>query len=59
MDKEVVNIKAVRAFMAMLDGDEEEAKRLLLSFPRAHRGRIKYALDDMEMLLTRLGKEQG
>ena len=54
-DDEVIGC-ATLALAAMLAGRPERAAHLLAKIPRSQRGTVKIALDDLDMILNRLGK---
>jgi len=54
-----VALEAAIALVCMLQYDPEEAKAALLRIPRSRRGDVNIALDDLMMILSRLGNEHG
>lgn len=54
-DNEVYPLYAALAFEAMVTDDTEAAGHWLRKIPRAVRGKIKIACDDLDMMLSRMG----
>lgn len=48
---------AAMALLSVLDGDLEVAEAWAIRIPRTERGRMKIACDDLDMLLSRLGRK--
>lgn len=60
MYKDDVQLPALFASLAlvkMIDGNVEDANRLLSRIPRSERGRVSIALEDLIVKLSRLGTE--
>lgn len=51
-----VAFNAYLALVALRDGHPEDAKGYLVRVPRAERGELKIALDNLDMMLSRLGR---
>lgn len=56
---EIIDLTALNAaiaLVAMVQGDPEEARKSLIEIPRSKRGNLKIALDDLTLMLERLGR---
>jgi hypothetical protein len=52
-------LEAAIALVCLIQGDPDEARAALTRIPRNKRGEVKHALDDLEMMLSRLGRDHG
>lgn len=51
-----VRLYAAMALADMIDADADAAEECLKRIPRSERGRVNIALEDLSMLLSRLGR---
>lgn len=55
-DYDPVPMAAALAVAHLLKGEEEKARERLAEIPRHRRGDVKIALDNLDMMLSRLGR---
>jgi hypothetical protein len=59
MDETSISLYAGLALLAMMENDPDQARRWLLKIPRSKRGRVKIACDDLELMISRLGRDHA
>ena len=55
-DNELADLFALMALTQLLGDEDDKAEAWAARIPRSHRGRVRIALDDFDLILSRLGR---